>query len=90
MIKEQKGAFLAGKAFNSGLCQIGKTSFDIVDTNMTNTRRLAKDKEEEGRLLHASKVAKSNKIKALSKTPDKLTISQINKDIIGSIEASRR
>ena len=44
---------------------------------MTNTKRLAKEKGDEARLLHASKVAKANEVKALGKTPDKLTISQI-------------
>ena len=37
-VKEQKGAFSAGKAFSSGLCEIGKPVFDIVNTNTTNTR----------------------------------------------------
>ena len=38
MIKEQKGAFSAGIAFNTGICEIGKTVFDIVNTHTTNTR----------------------------------------------------
>ena len=77
MVQEQKGALSAGKAFNAGLCEIGKTVFDIVNSNTTNTRRLAKERGDEARLLHASKVAKANEIKELGKSPDKLTIHQL-------------
>ena len=77
MRKEKKGAFSTGKAFSAGLCEIGKTVFDSVNTNTTNTMRLAKEKGDKACLLHASKVAKANEIKALGKSPDKLTILQL-------------
>ena len=44
---------------------------------MTNTSRIEKQKGEEARLVHVSKVAKSNEVKALGKTSDKLTMAQI-------------
>ena len=46
-IKEQKGALSVGKEFNAGLIQIGKTVFDIINNNVTNTRRVTKEKSDE-------------------------------------------
>ena len=58
MIKEQKGAILAGQIMNVGLHQIGKTVFHLINTNNTNSKQIVKDKREAMRLDMLEKVAK--------------------------------
>ena len=51
--------------------------FEIVSKKATNTKRATKVKYDEARILHASKISKEDKIRALNKAPDKLTVAQL-------------
>ena len=77
MLKEQKGAFSAGKAFSVGLLRIGKTVFDRVTKHTDDMNVKQKKKSEAARLAMAELAQKAAEVKALGNTPDKLTITQI-------------
>ena len=51
MIEEQKGAVTSGKAFGAGIFRIGETILQAVVRSATNTKRIAKEKGDEARLL---------------------------------------
>ena len=76
-IKEQKGAVTAGKLFNSGVCRIGKTVFDLVSQNATNNKQAAEEKDNAARVALLAKVQKANEIKALGKPNASLSNEQI-------------
>ena len=60
-----------------GLHQIGKRIFHLVNTNKTNSKKIAKNKREATRLDILAKLAKVNEIKVLGKTLVSLTIEQL-------------
>ena len=76
-IKEQKGAVSAGKLFNSGVCRIGKTVFDLVSQNATNNKKAAEEKGNAARTVLLAKVKKADEIKALGKPYASLNNEQI-------------
>ena len=76
-ILEQKGAITAGKLFQAGSCRIGKTVFDLVNTNADNIKRAAKEKGEALKVALLEKIRKANKVRELGKPNDKLTIGQL-------------
>ena len=77
MIDEKKEAVSSGKAWGAGICRIGETILQAVVQSATNTKQIAKEKGDEARLLMQSKVAKADKVRALGKSPEKITFAQL-------------
>lgn len=67
---------MLARHLTSAFCKISKTVFNIVNTNTTNIMQLAKEKGNGAHLLHESK-AKSNEIKVLRKSAEKLATQQL-------------
>ena len=76
-MQEQKGHITAGKLFNSGLCRISKTVFDIVNKNKENIKKAAEEKGKAARIALQEKITKANAVRALGIERDKLTNAQL-------------
>ena len=76
-MEEQIGAITAGRAFNDGLCHIGKTIFNRVNLYRVDSRRISWEKSDAVRQNMIVLREKTAKIKALNKATDRLTIVQI-------------
>ena len=77
IIKEQKGAILAGKITNMRIHSIRKIVSHLVNTNNTNSKKITIEKGEAVRSDMLAKVAEANEIKVLGKLPESLTIEQL-------------
>ena len=68
-IRQQKGIFSSGKAFNLGLSKIGKTVFYCVNHHAIGSQQVKQAKGETACTALSKKIAAANNIKALEKLP---------------------